>query len=132
MNIFRLLISSNSQALKDGEDNAEARYSLPNLYVEGCTENAKRFNCIQRGHQHALESYTQYVALSVIGGLRFPIFTAANGLLWIYARRKWAEGYATGDPANRYANWAGKGIWFSLVFGLMATTGTALGILGVV
>ena len=70
--------------------------------------------------------------MSLIGGLRFPIFTTVNGLLWIYSRAKWAEGYATGNPENRYSHWASRGIWYSLIFGLCASAGTALGIMGVV
>lgn len=60
-------------------------------------------NCVQRGHQHALETYPQFVALSLIGGLRHPITTALAGIVWTIARLRWAEGYATGDPDKRYA-----------------------------
>jgi hypothetical protein len=40
----------------------------------------------------ALETFPSFVALSLVGGLRFPILTAAGGLLWCVARLKWAEG----------------------------------------
>jgi hypothetical protein len=70
--------------------------------------------------------------MSIMGGLRFPVFTACNGLLWIFARGKWADGYATGDPANRYSHWAGHCIWYTLIFGTMASIGSALGLMGVV
>jgi hypothetical protein len=70
--------------------------------------------------------------MSLIGGLRFPVFTTVNGLLWIFARAKWAEGYATGLPENRYSHWASRGVWHSLIFGLCSTAGTALGIMGVI
>mmetsp|Transcript_24208 Transcript_24208/g.24821 ORF Transcript_24208/g.24821 Transcript_24208/m.24821 type:complete len:197 (-) Transcript_24208:96-686(-) len=120
------------KAIKDGEENAEQRYNLPNLYADGNTENARLFNCVQRGHQQALETYPQFLAFSLIGGLRFPIFTTINGLLWIYARAKWAEGYATGNPNNRYSHWASRGIWHSLIFGICAATGTAFGLLRII
>mmetsp|Transcript_15861 Transcript_15861/g.23886 ORF Transcript_15861/g.23886 Transcript_15861/m.23886 type:complete len:200 (-) Transcript_15861:232-831(-) len=120
------------KALKDGEENAEERYSLPNMYVTGGTENARRFNCIQRGHQQALETYSQFLALSLTAGLRFPLFTSVCGLVWMYARKKWAEGYATGDPASRYSHWAGMFIWHSLICLLCAATGSALGILEII
>jgi hypothetical protein len=42
-----------------GEKDAEARYSLPNLYVEGGTKWAKAFNCVQRSHQQAFETLPQ-------------------------------------------------------------------------
>lgn len=43
------------KARKDGEDNVDVRYSLPNLYVDGNTPNAKAFNCVQRSHQQQRE-----------------------------------------------------------------------------
>jgi putative hemolysin len=53
------------KAMKEDEKDAEARFSYPNLYVEGNTENAKMFNCAQRGHQQAFETYTQVKMLNV-------------------------------------------------------------------
>ena len=43
---------------------------------------------VTSGHQHALESYPQFLALSLIGGIKFPISCAVGGLLWNYARLK--------------------------------------------
>lgn len=117
------------KAKKDGEKDCEARYSLPNMYVDGNTPNAKKFNCVQRGHQQALETYPQFLALSICGGYCFPLLTCAAGLLWMYARAKWAEGYSSGDPSNRYEHWASKGIWLALVLGSMASLGTALAVM---
>ena len=114
------------KAKKDGEKDAEARYSLPNMYVDGNTPNSKKFNCVQRGHQQALETYPQFLALSLCGGFGFPLLTASMGILWMYSRGKWAEGYASGDPDSRYQHWASKGIWVSLFLGSLATFGTAL------
>ena len=117
------------KAKKDGEKDAEARYSLPNMYVDGNTPHAKKFNCVQRGHQQALETYPQFLALSLCGGQSFPLMTTLCGILWIYARAKWAEGYAVGDPDSRYQHWASKGIWVSLLWGSLATLGTALSVM---
>ncbi len=103
------------KAAKDGDKDAEARFSYPKMYAEGFSEQAKLFNCIQRGHQHALETYTQFVALSVVGGIKFPLVTSAAGILWIFARIKWAEGYKTGEPSKRYQSWVAYGIWSSLI-----------------
>jgi glutathione S-transferase len=114
------------KAKKDGEKDAEARYSLPNQYVDGNSVHAKKFNCVQRGHQQALETYPQFLALSLCGGYRFPLLTTFLGLLWMYSRNKWAQGYASGNPDSRYQHWASKGIWISLLFGSLATFGTAL------
>lgn len=43
--------------------------------------------------QHALESYPMFIVLSFIGGLKYPVTTAIAGLVWMFARLKWAEGY---------------------------------------
>jgi hypothetical protein len=55
---------------------------------------------VQRGHQHALETYTQMLGLTLVGGLSQPVLSTANAVLWIAARRSWAEGYASGDPGQ--------------------------------
>jgi glutathione S-transferase len=91
------------------------------MYAEGFSDTGKVFNCIQRGHQQALETYPQFVVLSLIGGFQYPASVALGGLLWAYARLKWAEGYGTGTPSNRYSHWSSYGIWTSLLIQLFAT-----------
>jgi glutathione S-transferase len=76
--------SLKAKALKDGDKDAEERYSYPKLYAEGFSVHAKQFNCVQRGHQQALETYTAYVALSLIGGIRFPVTVTLAGKLCCY------------------------------------------------
>ena len=39
---------------------------------------------------------------AVIGGIRQPLLTTLAGVVYIIARLKWAKGYMTGDPMNRY------------------------------
>jgi len=39
-------------AQKDGEKDVEARYGLPNLYAQGTSNHVKKFNAVQRSHQH--------------------------------------------------------------------------------
>ncbi|CAM9673108.1 unnamed protein product, partial [Ectocarpus fasciculatus] len=117
------------KAMKDGEKDAEARFSYPNLYVEGNTENAKLFNCAQRGHQQALETYTQFVTFSLVSGISFPVATALCGLVWSVSRYYWASGYAKGDPNKRYEHFLGAGIWFALIGVLLGATGAAVKIL---
>jgi len=117
------------KALKDGDKDAEARYSYPKMQAEGFSEHAKLFNCVQRGHQQALETYTQFIVLSVVGGLTFPISTTISGVLWFYSRIKWAEGYSTGEPSKRYQSWVAFGIWSSLLLGAACSIGTAVKLL---
>lgn len=113
------------KALKDGDKDAEDRFSYPKLYAEGFSQHAKLFNCVQRGHQHALETYPQYLVLSVIAGVKFPVTTTLGGLLWLLARTQWVEGYKTGDPAKRYQGWMAYGIWTSLIIIMVAALCTA-------
>jgi glutathione S-transferase len=120
------------KALKDGDHDAEARYSYPKMYAEGFSEHARIFNCIQRGHQHALETFPMFLALSLTGGVRFPVSATLGGLLWSYARLKWAEGYAEGDPAKRYSRYLSTGIWTGLFIQLFAALVTAVGVLGLI
>eukprot|EP00668_Euglena_longa_P045414 GGOE01061074.1.p1 GENE.GGOE01061074.1~~GGOE01061074.1.p1 ORF type:complete len:179 (+),score=25.58 GGOE01061074.1:40-576(+) len=103
----------------------------PTMYAIGGSEEDKKFNCVQRGHQHAFETYTQFVALSLIGGLRHPITTALAGIVWTIARLRWAEGYASGDPEKRYSSPWGACVWYSLVAVMTTAGSTALGILGI-
>lgn len=112
------------KAKKDGDNEAEARFSYPKLYAEGFSELAKKFNCVQRGHQQALETYPSFVALSLIAGIKYPVATMAGGLLWTVARFAWAAGYSTGEPSKRYDNLLAVGIWTSLFVQLAGAIGT--------
>ena len=102
-----------AKAEKDGEENCEARYSLPNLYVAGSTKHSKAFNCWQRSHQQALETLPQVYATTLFAGLAFPVTTTLGGLWWLAGRITWATGYAAseGNPAARYSHPLAKGIW---------------------
>lgn len=118
-----------AKAKADGDEHAEARFAYPKLYAEGFSEHAKNFNCVQRGHQQALETYTMYIVLSLIGGLTFPISVTAAGLIWSISRLQWAQGYATGDPSKRYNN-TGRGVWISLIIVLLTGIATSLKVAG--
>ena len=76
------------------DDKEGAIFDYPNLYAEGNSLNARKFNAIQRGHQYALETYTQFLILSLIGGLEFPVCVAVGGLIWIANRLHYAQFYA--------------------------------------
>jgi len=121
------------EAKKEGDDpDAEDRYSLPKMQAEGFSDRARRFNCIQRGHHNALETYGSFVALSLVGGIAQPVVTAMSGLLWAKARGKWADGYASGDPKGRYDKSGGWGrhVWTALGNLMVASASTALIVCG--
>lgn len=128
-NVFAARKQYTEKAKKDGDADAEARFAYPKLYAEGFSDAAKKFNCVQRGHQQALETYTQFVVLSLIAGVRYPTSATIGGLLWIVARFAWASGYATGDPGKRYQSVVSVGIWTSLFIQLVGAIGTLYAIL---
>lgn len=76
------------EAIKEGDKDAEARFNYPKVYAEGFSHSAQVFNCVQRGHQQALETYSQFVVWSILGGLRFPVSSVMGGLVWLLARWK--------------------------------------------
>ena len=108
------------KAKKDGDENSEARYSYPKLYAEGFDNHSTAFNCVQRGHQQALETYSSFVLLGLVGGIDFPVIVSFAGLFWCYSRMQWAQGYATGDASRRYDHWSSRGIWSALLLNLCA------------
>ena len=113
-----------SLGMKVGAARKKFDIALPKMYAEGDSEDAKKFNCVQRGHQQALETYPQYLAMSLIGGLFNPVGTTLAGIFWNVARSAWASGYATGNPDSRYGASSAIGIWYSLLY-VIASAGSA-------
>ena len=104
----------------------------PAMYATGTSKDAVKFNCVQRGHQQALETFTSYVVLSLVGGLRHPYAVALMGVFWCIGRLRWATCYAQGGPEARYGSAFSIFIWASLFVSLAATASFALGLAGVV
>jgi len=117
------------KAKATGDKDAEERFSYPKLYAEGFSEEAKQFNCIQRSHQHALETFPHFMAMSMLGGLRHPILVASSGILMIASRLSFSDGYSTGEPKKRYQAWYSSGIWVSLLIPAVASLSTASALL---
>jgi|EP00669_Euglena_mutabilis_P008475 glutathione S-transferase len=115
---------------KVGHARQQFKVDYPTMYTSGQTDDERTFNCVQRGHQHALESYPQFAVLSLIGGVRHPLTTAIAGIVWSIARIKWAQGYATGDPSRRYESSWGRMVWYSLVVTVTTAGSSALALLG--
>merc|ERR1712032_1638732 len=113
------------KAKKDGDEHAEERFSYPKMYAEGFGKLASDFNCVQRGHQQALETYPSIVACSLVAGLKHPILTSLGQVVWMVARFQWARGYASGDPKERYTSKWSFHIWTTmfLQYTLAASTG---------
>ena len=100
-------------AVKDGEKDAEVQYSFPNLYVttSGSSPHATAFNCVQRSHQQIMETLPGYLMIAMIAGVQFPVATTILCSLWLYSRMVWAEGYRTGNAANRYSHPFSRFFW---------------------
>ena len=56
-------------------------------------DQARRFNCVQRGHHNPLETISCFRFCSLISGLVYPHYTAIAGALWLVGRWSWAMGY---------------------------------------
>ena len=51
----------------------------PNLYaVPGVHKHADEFNRIQRSHQNYMEMLDSYIAMTLLGGLKYPIACAVG------------------------------------------------------
>ena len=119
--ILRLDVDAGGKLLSGG-DAAKARKRF---------DDAMKYNCHQRAHHQPLESYTSFVALSLLGGLRYPAVTAFWGLLWVVGRIVWANGYASGSgkPRDRYRHGLAHMVWLSLFGVLFTAAGTGIGVL---
>eukprot|EP01116_Phalansterium_solitarium_P004913 TRINITY_DN16125_c0_g1_i1.p1 TRINITY_DN16125_c0_g1~~TRINITY_DN16125_c0_g1_i1.p1 ORF type:complete len:157 (+),score=22.37 TRINITY_DN16125_c0_g1_i1:25-471(+) len=86
---------------------ARKKYDVkyPYMYADQASaekdKNKFLFNCVQRGHQNALEIYPTVLALLLLGGLKHPLICAASGVVWMAGRFFYAQGYATGEPSKR-------------------------------
>ena len=97
--------------------------TYPDMY--STDPNKKEFNCIQRGHQNALESYPTFVLFNVVGGIRHPVPAAALAIAWCVGRIAYMKGYATGKPDQRYS-YGGFLHWLGLFGSLLLSGHTAL------
>ena len=85
------------------------------MYATGDSDDAKTFNCIQRSHQQALETYPSYLAMALLSGFRFPVFTSAVGVLYVAARLQWAEHYSKLGAEQRYSSYLAKQVWTPVI-----------------
>eukprot|EP00525_Craspedostauros_australis_P010598 CAMPEP_0198109164 /NCGR_PEP_ID=MMETSP1442-20131203/1175_1 /TAXON_ID= /ORGANISM="Craspedostauros australis, Strain CCMP3328" /LENGTH=151 /DNA_ID=CAMNT_0043764689 /DNA_START=133 /DNA_END=588 /DNA_ORIENTATION=+ len=66
----------------------------PNLYaVPGVHEKADEFNRVQRSHQNFLEGLSQYVAMTLLGGLKHPYACAIGTIFYFLGGKLYQMGY---------------------------------------
>jgi len=129
--VAKARLSFSEQAKKDGGDADPLNFTCPKLYAEGTSESARKFNAIQRGHQAALESYSQFLLMSLIGGMEFPVTVALGGLMWCIGRWNWAKVYATElDPCKSWRHPLSQGICMGMSIAFVTTTFTAIQVTG--
>eukprot|EP01116_Phalansterium_solitarium_P002662 TRINITY_DN1281_c0_g1_i1.p1 TRINITY_DN1281_c0_g1~~TRINITY_DN1281_c0_g1_i1.p1 ORF type:complete len:149 (+),score=43.33 TRINITY_DN1281_c0_g1_i1:98-544(+) len=103
---------------------ARKKYDVkyPTMYVDQAIAEKDKgkhiFNCVQRGHQNALEIYPTVLALLLLGGLKHPLVCSVSGVVWMAGRLLYAQGYATGEPSKR----ARGGIGYLGVLGMLGST----------
>ncbi|CAA2980695.1 microsomal glutathione S-transferase 3 [Olea europaea subsp. europaea] len=84
---------------------ARKKYKVfyPIMYAtEAENKDAKLFNCVQRGHQHSLETMPMFFMLMILGGIRHPLICASLGVVYSIGRFFYFKGYSTGDPWKRF------------------------------
>ncbi|KAK4219645.1 hypothetical protein QBC37DRAFT_109844 [Rhypophila decipiens] len=62
---------------------------------------AHKFNCAQRAHANFTDNLTPFLGELLITGLRYPIFAASAGGVWVFGRVIYAIGYTNGGPQGR-------------------------------
>ena len=92
--------------IKVGQARTKYDVPYPAMYADRseCDKDKSKlvFNCIQRAHQNALETYPIFLSFLLVGGLKHPLIASSAGLIWILGRYIYAQGYYTGDPTKRY------------------------------
>ena len=112
---------------KVGAARKKFQVHYPDLYT---TDPAKKeFNCIQRGHQNALETYPAFALFNVIGGFRHPVPAAILAVTWSVGRIAFMKGYSTGKPDQRNS-YGGQLHLVGLVGSLLLAGHTGLKLLG--
>lgn len=77
------------------------------LAAYASNEEAKRdpaanaFNCAQRAHGNYLEQLPNFLILLGVSGIRYPVYAAVAGAVWLAGRVAYTVGYSTGDPSKR-------------------------------
>ncbi|KZV73929.1 membrane-associated proteins in eicosanoid and glutathione metabolism [Peniophora sp. CONT] len=82
-----------------------AKVEYPRAYAEKAEQEAspaaKVFNCRQRAHANTLENVPGVLVLTLLSGLRYPVFAGGALGFWSLTRIIYTLGYGTGEPKKR-------------------------------
>ncbi|GLJ50885.1 hypothetical protein SUGI_1083800 [Cryptomeria japonica] len=68
-------------AIQVGKARKSYNVPYPTLYaIESENKDAKKFNCIQRGHQNSLEMMPVFFLLLILGSLQYPVVSSILGV----------------------------------------------------
>ena len=96
----------------------------PNLYATpGHHEKADAFNRVQRGAQSVYESLSPMQCMALLGGLTYPVVSAAGFNVYLIGNFLYANGYADVKLDVKTARYK-KGGWVKPL-GMLACLGTS-------
>ena len=106
--------------------NARKRFNIPypNLYaVPGYHDKADEFNRVQRGHQNWMEMLDQYIALTLLGGLKYPIVCAVGSVFFFAGSVFYQRGYSDTSLDVATARYKKGGVikWIGFFASLIST-----------
>lgn len=131
INVLGTSVSLMYMAVSVGGARNKYKVFYPDMYAKGDDEDSKKFNCVQRGHQQALEIHPSFVFSSLIAGLRHPLTTTLAGALWIASRIRFFNNYANLGAEKRY-DFLSRQHWNALAAVFILATSTSLGLLNIV
>jgi len=98
------------------------KISWPTLYAVGDSQEAHLFNCVQRAHQHYLESLPMIYSHLYLASRSFPVLSTLSLLLFLLGRYVSARGYQSGDVQQKdKGNFGAPGVILLLGLAVHAT-----------
>ncbi|KAH8805612.1 hypothetical protein F5884DRAFT_452933 [Xylogone sp. PMI_703] len=93
-----------------------AKVPYPHSYAEQSRTDieAMQFNSAQRAHMNYLEQQPSVLGALLIAGVKFPLVSAALGLIWCLGRYMYMVGYSTGQEGGK-GRYRGMYFWFAQI-----------------
>jgi glutathione S-transferase len=100
---------------------ARVKYNVPWPHTFALEGNKDKiaFDCVQRAHINFTENYTQYLAVFYFAACEAPHCAVAFGMFYLLGRLAFANGYYSGNAANKDAGVFGYMLGAFPLLGLM-------------